>query len=727
MNSKKANFLARRLSYPGMDKAKLQQRISSWLTNLGICAFVGIMTLVGAFFQVHSIVLFGLMLLGIYIPQMILMILFTFRRDWLAHLIHHLQLVITFYIIVRLGGVHNSGGIILAGLSMVITSISFNNTRWAIWYFAFYLLCMLAVAGIQFKLQLPPEMSPRVNHIFFLINTISLTAYILVIVLVYLKQYTQIEKDKASKLKELDEVKTRLYTNITHEFRTPLTVIFGMTDQIEANPDKWLKKGLVKIRQNSQILLHLINQMLDLARLEAGAVPMKMIHNDVIKHLKYLAESFKSMAESQQVQLVFQSDVDSLKIDHDPDKLNRIVSNLLSNAIKYNRPEGSVAMHVHVLSEEEEKLEIRIRDTGIGIPADGLDHVFDRFYRIEDGGHRKAGGFGLGLAITRELVKLLKGEIDVKSEMGQGTEFTIKLPVSHTACQTSVPEELMKPGGIPATELQATKEYNVTKSDLPVLLIVEDNPDVTDYLIALLENEYFIETAENGKTGLEKAEALIPDIILSDVMMPEMDGIAMLDSLKKDIRTSHIPVIMLTAKADLDSRLEGLETGAEAYLEKPFNKEELFIRLRKLVELRRKLRERYASFVLPLSSDNEQFRMEDGFMEKLHASFRENLGDEDFGIEQLCDIMAMSRAQLYRKFKALTNRTIIDYLNSFRLHRARQLLQESDLNVTQVAYQVGFKNLSHFSHRFSEEHGINPAALRKNRSGSHHRDSRQTI
>jgi transcriptional regulator GlxA family with amidase domain len=195
-----------------------------------------------------------------------------------------------------------------------------------------------------------------------------------------------------------------------------------------------------------------------------------------------------------------------------------------------------------------------------------------------------------------------------------------------------------------------------------------------------------------------------------------MDGITMLDLLKKDIRTSHIPVIMLTAKADMDSRLEGLETGAEAYLEKPFNKEELFIRLRKLVEQRRKLRERYASFVLPRSSDNEQYRMEDSFMEKLHASFQENLGDEDFGIEQLCDIMAMSRAQLYRKFKALTNRTIIDYLNSFRLHRARQLLQESDLNVTQVAYQVGFKNLSHFSHRFSEEHGINPTVVRKNRS-----------
>jgi len=716
MDTKKPKYLDRRLSYPGIDEVKLQQRISSWFTNLGISGYIGIMTMVGALFQVHSIVLFGLMLLGIYVPNMILRLFFTFRRDWLDHLVHHLQLVITFYIIVRLGGLHNSGGIILAGLSMVITSISFNSTKWAIWYFAFYLLCMLTVAGIQFKLQLPAEMSPQVNHIFFLINTISLTAYILVIVLVYLKQYTQIEKDKADKLKELDEVKTRLYTNITHEFRTPLTVILGMADQIEAQPDKWLKKGLGKIRHNSETLLHLVNQMLDLARLEAGAMPMKMIHNDVIKYLIYLAESFLSMAESHQVQLVFQSEVESLNMDYDPDKLKRIVSNLLSNAIQYNRSEGTVNMDVLETSEDSQTLEIRIRDTGIGIPADRIDHIFDRFYRIEDGGIQKVRGSGLGLAITRELVKLLKGEIKVKSELRKGTEFLIRLPVSHTALQTTVPEELVKTGSIPSPEFHAESQYRATNSDLPVLLIVEDNSDVTEYLFSLLENEYFIETAENGKTGLEKAASIIPDIILSDVMMPEMDGIAMLESLKIDIRTSHIPVIMLTAKADLDSRLEGLETGAEAYLEKPFNKEELFIRLRKLVELRRKLRERYSSFTLPHSSDNEQFRLEDGFMEKLHASFQENLGDEDFGIEQLCDIMAMSRAQLYRKFKALTNRTIIDYLNSFRLFRARQLLEESDLNVTQVAYQVGFKNLSHFSHRFREEYGINPNAVRK--SGS---------
>ena len=713
------NYLERRFSYPGMDDAQLQLRKTYWFTNLGISCFVAIMTFVGHHLQVQSIVLYGLLLLGIYVPIMLIMLLFPLRRLWLIHLGHHLQLVVTFYIIVRLGGIHNSGGIILAGLSMVITSISFYSTRWAIWYFSFYFLCMTIVAVLQFRFQYPAEMPQHINHLFFLVNTICISAYTLIIVLVYLKQYSQIEKDKADRLKELDEVKTRLYTNITHEFRTPLTVILGMTDQIAEQPEKWLKKGLSKIRQNGHNLLHLVNQMLDLARLEAGAMPMKMIHGDVISYLKYLAESFQSMAESQKVDLSFQSDTEAFIMDYDAEKLKRIVSNLLSNAIKYNHPGGTVSMQIITDHERTNILKIKIADTGLGIPGDKLEQIFDRFYRIEDTGNPKAGGSGLGLAITRELVNILDGEIAVKSTYGKGTEFILTFPVSHNASSTDIIPDTWETNhstvmgtGTPEPEGEGQVPHY---EDLPVLLIVEDNKDVCDYLQSLLENEYSIQMAENGKIGLERAGELIPDIILSDVMMPEMDGISMLSELKKDIRTSHIPVIMLTAKADIASRLEGLETGAEAYLEKPFNKEELFIRLRKLVELRSKLRERYSTIPLPQPSEELYFIREDAFMKKLHSAFKENIGDENFGIDQICSIMAMSRAQIYRKFKALTNRSINDYLISFRLHIAKQLLIESDLNVTQVAYQVGFKNLSHFSHRFREEFGINPAAVSKNR------------
>ena len=709
------NFLQRQLSYPGIAEEKLQQRVSFLFTNLGISAYVSIMTILAAKLEVHSLVLYGLMLLAVYIPIMLLLLIFTLERIWLLHIGHHLQLLVTFFIIVRLGGLHNCGGIILAGLSMVIASISFNSNRWSIWYFAFFVLGIITVAIIQFNLQLPAEMPPKVNHLFFLVNTLSLTAYTLVIVLVYLKQYTQIEKDKTERFRELDEVKTRLYTNITHEFRTPLTVILGMSDQIEAEPEKWLKRGLGKIRENSQNLLHLVNQMLDLAKLEAGAMPMKMIQNNVIRYLKFLTESFRSMAERNQIRLSFQSDEDSFLMDYDPEKLKRIVSNLLSNAIKYNQPKGEVHLGIQIDKTEKGLFEMEIRDTGLGIPEEKLEKIFDRFYRVEDKGYQKAGGSGLGLAITRELVRLLKGEVEVESKIGQGSLFRVKLPVTKQAPLSEIFEEPMVTPGLDNHKSFTTDNGQLLSEnyDLPVLLIVEDNPDVSEYLFSLLENEYSIEIAEHGKSGLQKALDVVPDIILSDVMMPEMDGIEMLSKLKADIRTSHIPVIMLTAKADIASRLKGFETGAEAYLEKPFNKEELFIRLRKLVELRKALRKRYSSFVLPEPSNEKQLRLEDGFMYKLHEAFQENLEVEDFGIEQLCDIMAMSRAQLYRKFKALTDRTLMDYLISFRLHQARELLMKSDLNVTQAAYQVGFKNLAHFSTRFREKYGIKPSEVRQ--------------
>ena len=247
-------------------------------------------------------------------------------------------------------------------------------------------MCMFVVAGIQMKYDFPAEMPSNVNHIFFLINTLSLTGYTLVIVLVYIKQHTRTEKARADQLKELDEVKTRLYTNITHEFRTPLTVILGMADQIEAHPEKWLTRGVEKIRSNSGSLLKMVNQMLDLSRLEAGAMPLKMIHGDVIRFVRMLTESFDSMGESRDVELFFHADFDSFQMDYDPDQLERIVSNLLSNALKYTPPGGTVTISIsNRLINKKAFLEMTVRDTGIGMSADKLEHIYERFYRIEDG------------------------------------------------------------------------------------------------------------------------------------------------------------------------------------------------------------------------------------------------------------------------------------------------------------------------------------------------------
>jgi len=713
-------ILDKLLSYRGIDEATLQFKKTYWFITLGVASFVSLMFIPGFLFQVETIILYGILLLSVYIPILFLLFILPYRRMTLVHVAQHITILITFYCIVKLGGLHQSGGIILAGLSMVITSaMMFYSNKWSIWYFSFYMVCTLVVAAIQMKLNFPPEMPSHVNHVFFLINTLCLSAYTLVIVLVYIKLYTQNEKDKAEQLRHLNEVKTKLYTNITHEFRTPLTVIQGMADQIESHPEKWLKRGVEKIRQNSQNLLYLVNQMLDLARLEAGAMPKKMIHGDVIKYMKMLTESFHSLAESKGIELTFISDPDSYEMDYDPDKMSRIISNLISNAVKYSTSRGRVSVELSLGHARGERLILAIRDTGVGIKAEKLPQIFDRFYRVEEQSYGGKGGSGLGLAITRELVQMLHGEIHVESVINQGSTFRVEIPVTHLAQEGEVElDQTVIDMQIPIEPeeglLVKDQEGN---GELPILLIVEDNPDVSEYLHSLLEDEYKVEIAENGKEGIDKALEFIPDIILSDVMMPELDGIAMLDRLKKDLRTSHIPVIMLTAKADVESRLEGLETGAEAYLEKPFNKDELIIRLRMLVELRKKLRARYSTFIFAEPGKNYALRNEDGFMYKLHESFRNNLGNEEFGVSQLCDIMAMSRAQLYRKFKALTNRSIIDYLLSYRLHIAKQLLIDSNLNVTQVAFEVGFKNLSHFSTKFHEEHGIKPSELKSKPTG----------
>jgi YesN/AraC family two-component response regulator len=314
----------------------------------------------------------------------------------------------------------------------------------------------------------------------------------------------------------------------------------------------------------------------------------------------------------------------------------------------------------------------------------------------------------------------MEGAIGVESTPGEGTTFTIQIPVSNKAPLkemagfSDVKEKI-------ATLVPAFAKYHIKQADRepaenekPILLVVEDSPDLVEYLSAILEEEYQLEVAPNGKEGLEKAFEYIPDLILSDVMMPEMDGLTMLEKLKNDQRTSHIPVVMLTAKADITSKLAGLERGADEYLAKPFNEDELHMRLKKLIELRKHLRERYTSMELLPQTNNRAFQVEDTFMMKIRGIMELHLDDDQFGIHELCKEIGMSRAQLYRKFKSLTNKTVNEYLINFRLFKAKEMLLTSGLNVSEVAYEVGFKNLSHFSRAFREVFGQNPSDLKKN-------------
>jgi len=716
------------MSVPGIDDNTLILKKNVWLGNFGASIAIIGMTILGWALDLPAIVAYGIILLAIIGPTFILIPFMKMHIDRLHFILQFSILWITFYFMLTLGGLLHSAGLMFTGISILFMSISFQNTRLTTWLFVSYLLTLVITALLQPMLTPAPEMTPGKNLLFFAVNSTWQAGYALMLILNNINQkkaLAEARQAEAIRLKELDEVKTRLFTNITHEFRTPLTIILGMASLVKDKPGDWLETGTEKIKNSGQDLLNLVNQMLDLSKLESGAMPMHIYQQDIILQLRYLVESFSSMAAGRNIQLQFKPGTDHLLMDYDADKMMHIVTNLLLNALKYVKEGGSVVLSTGLLPiNGSNDFVMIIRDDGAGIPARHLPYIFDRFYRIEEEPAQYEKGSGLGLALTKELVKLMEGSINVESTPGEGTTFTIQIPVSNKAPFkemagfSDVKERITHV--LPAAKNGDLKPVDIIpdESEQPILLVVEDSTDLVEYLTAILENEYHLKIASNGSEGLQKAMEYIPDIILSDVMMPEMDGIAMLEKLKTDQRTSHIPVVMLTAKADIASKLAGLERGADEYLAKPFNEDELQMRLKKLVEMRKRLRERYTSIELLPQTNDLAIQAEDNFMMKIRSIMESHLDNDQFGIHELCREIGMSRAQLYRKFKSLTDTTVNEYLMNFRLFKARQLLVQTNLNVSEVACEVGFKNLSHFSRAFREAFGQNPSGLKKKNAGS---------
>ncbi len=537
----------------------------------------------------------------------------------------------------------------------------------------------------------------------------------------------QIRKDKeiieqqAEQLKELDKAKTQFFTNISHEFRTPLTIISGMIDQIKSKPDVWLDKGAAMIKQNTLNLLNLINQILDLRKLESKKLTLNLVQGDIVNYLRYLIESYQSYAENVGLQLHFLAARPSIVMDYDPEKILRIVSNLLSNATKYNKEGGHIYFHIDEIINKDAKdeLVIRVQDTGAGIPEEKLEDIFGRFFQANIPGEKKVMGSGIGLSLTYELVKLMNGEINVNSKVGVGTTFTVNLPITnksnivdsfHDSLTPSLENEMMVTMPVANKSVDIPIKERENQVDQPNLLIVEDNPQVQQILVASLEDEYQLQIANNGQEGIDKAIEQIPDIIISDVMMPEKNGFELTATLKTDERTDHIPIILLTAKSDLDSRISGLEKGADAYLAKPFEERELKVRLEKLLELRKKLQARYAQFS---SGETAPAVIEDPFLKKVYAYVEKQISNPELDMNKLCRSLGMSRSQVFRKLKALTDKSPTVFIRTIRLQKGKKLLETSDLTVSEVAYDVGFTSLNYFSSAFFEEFGVRPSATRK--------------
>lgn len=520
------------------------------------------------------------------------------------------------------------------------------------------------------------------------------------------------------RLQELDQFKTRIYTNLTHEFRTPLTVISGIADYILSHPSiEHLKEGLPMIKRNNAQLLRLVNQMLDLSKLDSGRLSTKMIHDNILSYLKYLTESFHSLAESKDIRLHLFYGFEDLYMDFDPEKIQAVFSNLVGNAIKFTPPGGNIYINMEKTTSGEmgDFLEIKVKDTGKGIPSEHLPYIFDRFYQVDDSATRLDEGTGIGLALAKELLLLMSGTIDVSSQMGRGSEFKIRLPIRKEAPKGNAGEWAHEtlPTVKDLVEASGFGEGEDYDESLPLALLVEDNEDVLTYLELCLQGKYRIQKARNGLQGIQLAIEMIPDIILSDVMMPEKDGYEVVERLKKDERTSHIPIILLTAKADLESRLEGLERGADAYLSKPFEKKELEVRLRKLIEVRQKLNARYATLNPEGRPETPAEIQEDAFLKKLRGIVEMNLSNEEFGITEICKELGVSRTQLHRKLKALTNKSTSQVIRTIRMQEAKRLLKDHDLHISEIGYAVGYSNPSHFTQEFVREFGEAPSFFRK--------------
>lgn len=527
------------------------------------------------------------------------------------------------------------------------------------------------------------------------------------------KQMLALEQERARKeqLAKLNELKSRFFTNISHEFRTPLTLILGQNQQLQAElGDPSLNPKFDRIDRNARRLLDMVNQVLNLSKLESGSVQLEPKTIDLIPFLTNILFSFESLAIEKHQQLFFQHEVESLLIAVDPEKLEKVFYNLLVNALKFSPEKGEIILKLH---QSEDHVHIGVIDNGIGIPEDQIPYVFERFFQAEGGDTHPSPGTGIGLAIAKELVELHGGNIKVESELGRGSEFWIQLPVAD-AVSLAQPEEYQSQLQVEKASTLSSKSPSTGPSSAAHLLVVEDNPDIREYLSEELQMlGYRVTQAIHGKDGLLQAKKDQPDLIISDVMMPHMDGYSFVQALRSEILTSHIPIILLTAKASEGSKLNGLQVGADAYLTKPFNRAELQIRVQKLIELREHLRQRFSQALQIRPEEVSALPMDQAFLKQVTESIERNFSNEQFGVDMLSEEVAMSVSHLNRKLKAIIGQSAGKLIRSMRLQRAADLIDQKAGTISEIAYDLGFSNPKNFATAFKKQYGMSPSEYRK--------------
>lgn len=526
------------------------------------------------------------------------------------------------------------------------------------------------------------------------------------------EQKEQIEK-MSEKMHEVDEMKLEFFTNISHELRTPLTLITGLAEQlITTDTDREnLQNKLKTIHKNAARLHLLVNQILDIRKLDNGSSTIQLVKDDLVNYIAGVISNFNELAGRKEIELVFVSAMNKLIVNYDFDKLEKILSNLISNAINFCTEKDTVKVSLYTRSGTGLQCILEVEDTGQGIPADQLKFIFQPFYQASNA----QGGSGLGLALVRELVRVLNGQIDVESKLNKGTRITLRLPVETTEENQPVQEVEDAAGGkAPAEKLssvaiqQPVSERNGEIQDERWLLIVEDNQDLQDFITDIMSDEFKILNALDGENGAELAFKHIPDIIICDIMMPGMNGIELCEKLKNTPCTSHIPILMLTAKTDQESMLKSFRTGADDYIIKPFSATILKTRVKNLVDQRRKLMLKFSQQFMIAPAEIVLPDADKLFLEKIIRVIEENMAESTLDIDFLASEMNISRTQLYRKLKALTDLSGNQFIRTIRLKRAAQLLSGNQLSIAEVMQETGFSNYSHFNTCFREQFNKSP-------------------
>ncbi|MCF0065292.1 ATP-binding protein [Dyadobacter chenwenxiniae] len=525
---------------------------------------------------------------------------------------------------------------------------------------------------------------------------------------------------QSEELKEMDRMKSRFFANISHEFRTPLTLILAPLEEELSQKPPAEQGRLLIMKRYANRLLELVNQLLNLSKLEAGKMELQVQQGNLNRFLNILSSSFDSLAQHKEIVFTTKIVLPAGAFWFDPDKLEKIVTNLLSNAFKFTSAAGSVTFEAHIEEKEGlQNLNIAVSDTGRGIAGDEQKQVFESFYQARQTVENQDGGTGLGLALVKELVRLHKGSIRLQSEPGRGSVFSIEIPVQKEAYETGqrvedryneyeMPISQTTSDVFTKPEIKQAEEDGLSMENRETLLIVEDNAGLRDYMASLLEKDYIIYQAPDGAEALACARKVLPSLIISDLMMPNMNGMELTANIKSDERTSHIPVILLTAKSGHESRMDGLKTGADDYLTKPFSVEELTVRVKNLIDIRKKLVDRYRERIRVHVTTPEEMSLDDKFLMRAKEIVEANMEDVLFSVEKLAGEMNLSRTQLLRKLKALTGLTPNDFIRDLRLQKAAEMIRQKADTITQIGYAVGFNDQSYFSKSFKKEFGETP-------------------